>query len=88
MVPLAGFEVITEDENAAGGIVLFGEPVDVALDSLTNPRRTNPVDSCRAYDEVAVKHENLLSPGEVQEIIARFVSRYVSLPARLARAAS
>jgi hypothetical protein len=58
------------NEDVAGGVVLFGEPSNVAFNSVTDPGRTNPVDGCRA-EEVTVKHENLLSVEEVQEIIVR-----------------
>jgi hypothetical protein len=70
------------NEDTAGGVVLFGEPTDVAFDSVTDPGRANPIDGCRA-DEVAVKHENLLSVGRFRR--SSHAGRLVMFPRLLGR---
>ena len=56
--------------HISSGIVLLGQPNNVTLDRLADPRCTDSVYSRRA-DEISIEHDNLLSEKTVQEIIAQ-----------------
>jgi hypothetical protein len=57
-------------KNIPCDVALLAKPYNVTFDGVANPACADSIDRSRA-DEITVQHDNLLSLGEVQKMIAR-----------------